>query len=318
MCERGCAAKYKVEKISKKHDDQRSIYEALKKQIEDKEKAAKASKTGDQAKINGEIEELKGKETKALLKRKTLFKSLKKAKSDFTRIKSKCPSTKSVATAKESKKKATDQIVVINKKIDDARAAQAKTTNKNETSNLTATIKNLKRERNTQTKTIQTTSKTIYKWKSGSIKYGGWTSSNWKSSGGSSYQYKGGSYKSGGGSYSHGCKSCQKVYDDYIKKCMGEVEEEGKDSKWETCDAKYHQKLFGSQKQLTQVAHKKTSTNHKHETKHHAKKPQASPMSPVAFNKGTPPKVANNFTKKPMASNTTALASTLEPNYYQT
>ena len=59
MCERGCAAKYKLEKITQKHDDQKKIYEAVKKQVDEKEKAAEALKSGDLAKANGEISTLK-------------------------------------------------------------------------------------------------------------------------------------------------------------------------------------------------------------------------------------------------------------------
>jgi len=59
MCERGCAAKYKLEKITQKHDDQKKIYEAVKKQVDEKEKAAKTLKGGDLAKANGEISTLK-------------------------------------------------------------------------------------------------------------------------------------------------------------------------------------------------------------------------------------------------------------------
>lgn len=40
-------------------------------------------------------------------------------------------------------------------------------------------------------------------------------------------------------------------------------------------------------------------------------------MSPVTANKGTPPKVEDSAFNK-TASNTTALATTLEPDYYQT
>lgn len=74
---------------------------------------------------------------------------MKKAKTDFVKIKSNCPSTKSVTVAKESKKKASEQIVVINKKIEDAKNLKAKTTNRNETANITITIRNLRRERKT-------------------------------------------------------------------------------------------------------------------------------------------------------------------------
>lgn len=45
MCERGCAAKYKVEKIKQKHDDSKKIGESLHKSIETKTKAAKELKT---------------------------------------------------------------------------------------------------------------------------------------------------------------------------------------------------------------------------------------------------------------------------------
>lgn len=58
MCERACAAKYKLEKITQKHDDQKKIYESVKKQTDDKEKAAKALKGGDLAKAKGEIKAL--------------------------------------------------------------------------------------------------------------------------------------------------------------------------------------------------------------------------------------------------------------------
>jgi hypothetical protein len=102
MCERGCAAKYKLEKITQKHEDQKKVYDAVKKQLDDKEKAAKALKGGDLAKANGEITTLKNKESKSLYKRKAMFKALKKAKNDFTRIKGKCPSTKSVTVARET------------------------------------------------------------------------------------------------------------------------------------------------------------------------------------------------------------------------
>lgn len=147
MCERGCAAKYKVEKITQKHDDEKKVYDAVKESIEKKEKAAKTLKGGDLTKANGEIATLKKKESKALTRRKTLFKSLKKAKNDFTRIKGKCPSTKSVTTAKDCKKKASEQIVSINKKIAEAKASKKKTGDKTEAANLTVTIKNLRKER---------------------------------------------------------------------------------------------------------------------------------------------------------------------------
>lgn len=196
-----------------------------------------------------------------------MFKTMKKAKNDFVKIKGKCPSTKSVTVARESKKKAAESIVTINKKIEEAKNLKAKSGNKVESSNLTLTIRNLRKERKSQTKVIRTNSRTIYRWKSGGIKYGTrWTSGKWRSGG--SWKYgKGGSYKA-----RSGCRSCQKVYDKYIKKCMGTTKAKGSDSKWQTCDAKYHQKLFGSAK-LTQVE-VQGSTN---------EKPEATPVSQSAF-----------------------------------
>jgi len=153
---------------------------------------------------------------------------MKKAKADFARIKAKCPSTKSVTVAKESKKKASESLVTINKKIQEAKNAKASSSSKSESSTLSATIRGLRKERKTQTKVIRSSYRTIYRWKSGGIRYGTRsTSGKWRSGGSWKYKnYKQGSYKSGGG-----CRSCQRVYDRYIKKCMGTASKKV-DSKW--------------------------------------------------------------------------------------
>ena len=247
-------------------------------------------------KANAEIKTLKRKESRALSKRKTLFRALKRSQNDFTKIKGKCPSTKSVTTARDTKKKASEQIVAINKKIQEAKTERSKTADKTKSANYTLTIKNLRRERKIQTKVIRTSSRTIYRWRSGSLRYRrGSRWRKWRRGGRSrwtrKWKYgKGRSYRSGG------CRSCQRVYDNYIKKCMGSAKG---DSKWKTCDAKYHQKLFGTTK-LTQVEGQQ--------------KPETSPMSPVTLNKGIPP-VADTFNK---TSNTTSLAATFEPAFYET
>jgi hypothetical protein len=96
--------------------------------------------------------------------------------------------------------------------------------------NITASIKIAQDAKRNATQVIKNSSKTIYKWKSGSMS-GGSSSSSWKSSSGGGYS--GGWKYSGGGKYksSGGCQSCQKVYDNYIKKCMGSSKA-AKDSQW--------------------------------------------------------------------------------------
>jgi cell division septum initiation protein DivIVA len=48
MCETGCAAKYKVEKLKQKLDDAKKIEDSLHKTIETKTKAAKELKDAEQ------------------------------------------------------------------------------------------------------------------------------------------------------------------------------------------------------------------------------------------------------------------------------
>jgi len=62
MCERGCAAKYKVEKIKQKHDDTKKIQDSLHKTVEDKTKAAKELKGDAQKTAIAAIVPIKNKE----------------------------------------------------------------------------------------------------------------------------------------------------------------------------------------------------------------------------------------------------------------
>lgn len=64
---------------------------------------------------------MKQNQKKKLVQRKLLFTSLKQAKSDFTKIRSKCPSSKSIVEAKKTEKKEAKKVIEIDKKLAEAK-----------------------------------------------------------------------------------------------------------------------------------------------------------------------------------------------------
>ena len=119
-----------------------------------------------------QIELLKEKQKKTLVQRKLLFTSLKQAKSDFAKIRSKCPSAKSIVAAKETEKKEAKKVIDIDKKLAEAREAKAKATKKEDIAKETANIRKLREEKKTVKKTITTASRTVSRWKSGGLSRG--------------------------------------------------------------------------------------------------------------------------------------------------
>jgi len=194
------------------------------------------------------IDVMKQKQKKTLVQRKLLFTSLKQAKSDFAKIRSKCPSAKSIVAAKASEKKEAKKVIEIDKKLAEAREAKSKATKKDDIAKETATIAKLKQEKKTTKRTIRTASRTVSRWRSGGLSRGRrwgrrWnrtsrSGGSWRSRRRSSKYGKSGSYKTG-----RGCLSCQRTYDNYMKKCMKKTKNDN--SSWKSCDAKYHQKTFG-------------------------------------------------------------------------
>jgi hypothetical protein len=91
MCEKSCAAKYKIETINKKHTDLKKIYDFLKKQVAENAGKTKDLKGADLTKATADNNYLKKQENKALKKKTKLYKQLKKSKKDYAKIKGKCP-----------------------------------------------------------------------------------------------------------------------------------------------------------------------------------------------------------------------------------
>lgn len=190
---------------------------------------------------------MKEKQKKTLVQRKLLFTSLKQAKSDFAKIRSKCPSAKSIVTAKETEKKEAKKVIEIDKKLAEAREAKAKATKKEDIAKEAATIKKLREEKKTVKKTIKTASRTVSRWKSGGLSRGRRWGRKWNRT------YRSGSWRSRRSNYKYGrassytkgsgCYSCQRTYDNYMKKCMAKTKSDN--NSWKSCDAQYHQKTFG-------------------------------------------------------------------------
>lgn len=197
---------------------------------------------------------------KKLVQRKLLFTSLKQAKSDFTKIRTKCPSAKSIVEAKKTEKKEAKKVIEIDKKLAEAREAKAKATKKDDIAKETASINKLKQEKKAVKRTIRTSSRTISRWRSGGLSRGRRWGRKWnRSSRRGSWRSRGRRYKYGrGGSYKtgRGCLSCQRTYDNYMKKCMKSTKKDN--SSWKSCDAKYHQKTFGKTS-LTQTENEQFS-----------------------------------------------------------
>lgn len=159
------------------------------------------------------IEAMKQKQKKTLVQRKLLFTSLKQAKSDFTKIRSKCPSAKSIVAAKETEKKEAKKVVEIDKKLAEAREAKAKASKKEDIAKETEKIRKLRDEKKTVKKTIRTASRTVSRWKSGGLSRGRrWTRKwnrsyrrrgSWRSRGRRGKYNRSSSYRKG-----RGCISC--------------------------------------------------------------------------------------------------------------
>ena len=101
-----------------------------------------------------------------------MFTTLKQAKSDFAKIRSKCPSAKSIVAAKATEKKEAKKVVEIDKKLAEAKEAKAKASKKEDIAKEQAAINKLKGEKKTVKKTIRTASRTVSRWRSGGLSKG--------------------------------------------------------------------------------------------------------------------------------------------------
>lgn len=90
------------------------------------------------------IDAMKQNLKKKLVQRKLLFTTLKQAKSDFAKIRSKCPSAKSIVEAKKTEKTEAKKVIEIDKKLAEAREAKAKATKKDDVAKETETITKLR------------------------------------------------------------------------------------------------------------------------------------------------------------------------------
>jgi len=143
MCEKSCAAKYKIETINKKHTDLKKIYDFLKKQVAENAGKTKDLKGADLTKATADNNYLKKQENKALKKKTKLYKQLKQSKKDYAKIKGKCPKATEVKQALEVKKNATKHITDLEKEKDKLKEEKAKATNASVAANISGTIKTI-------------------------------------------------------------------------------------------------------------------------------------------------------------------------------
>lgn len=119
-------------------------------------------------------------------------------------------------------------MIEIDKKLAEARQAKAKATKKEDIAKEKENIRKLQEEKKGVKKTIRTASRTISRWRSGGISRGKrWTrkwnrssrrSGSWRSRGYKWRYNRSSSYRSG-----RGCISCQRTYDNYMKRCMAKT-----------------------------------------------------------------------------------------------